>query len=113
MRGWDSHMSKLAPTCHYEARVLPAVTNPGEMCQYSSAALHGSHACPCRFGDRDVRRARRGSMRSQSERGTQNFAIFCYPTAERYRPVWNSPGLLPLYLGMTHPQARNGPDVTA
>src|SRR3954453_11683504 len=41
-------------------------------------------------------RARRCSMRSQSERGARNSAIFCHQTAERYGPASNPPGVLPL-----------------
>src|SRR4051794_18947587 len=41
-------------------------------------------------------RARRCSMRSQTERRPRNSAIFERPTAERYGRAQNPPGLLPL-----------------
>src|SRR6476620_5908821 len=41
-------------------------------------------------------RARRCSIRSQSERWARNSAIFWHPTAERYEAEPNPSGLLPL-----------------
>jgi hypothetical protein len=50
-------------------------------------------------------RARRCSIRWQSEREARNSAIFCHPAAERYSPAPNPPGILPLLLCATRKHA--------